>query len=136
MKTSTTPSKALHITLWVVQIIIGSLFLMAGFSKATQPMDILAQNMPWTSEAPELLVRFIGLCESLGAIGLLLPSVLRIKPHLTVYAALGLSCIQIFAAIFHSTKGELNMITINLVLASFAIFIFWGRLKKAPILAR
>ena len=125
-------SKTLHIALWVAQVVLGAMFLMAGFMKSTQPIEELSKSMPWTADMPSL-TRFIGVSEALGALGLLLPSLLRIKPGLTPLAAYGLALVMLLAAIFHITRAEYSAIGINVVLMSIALFIAWGRSKKAVI---
>ncbi len=125
--------KVIHISLWVAQVLLGSMFIMFGAMKALQPIDHLSPMMPWVNDAPSALVRFIGISEVLGGIGLLLPALLRIKPILTPFAALGLALIQVLAAIFHISRGETSLIGMNFVLLSIALFIVWGRMKKAPI---
>ncbi len=126
-------SKALHITLWIAQVLLAGMFIMSGFMKISQPIDQLSQMLPWASQVPSGLVRFIGISEVLGGIGLILPSLLRIKPVLTVWAAVGLATVMLFAAIFHATRGEFSAIGTNVILSLVALFIAWGRSKKAPI---
>ena len=87
----------------------------------------------WFYEAPELLVRFIGLSEVAGALGLILPAATRIQPRLTVFAADGLAIIMVLAALFHISRGEYGPIAINVVLFPLATFVFYGRWKLAPI---
>lgn len=128
-----TTSKALNISLWAAQILLAAMFLMSGVMKSTQPIEQLSAMMPWTADAPLALVRFIGISQLLGAIGLILPSLLRIKPQLTPLAALGLVIIMLLAAILHIAKGEFSAIGINIILGAVAGFITWGRYKKAPI---
>lgn len=79
------------------------------------------------------MVRFIGISELLGGIGLLFPSILRIKPILTPLAALGLFIVMVLALAYHIYKGENNLLGINLILGAIALFIGWGRYKKVPI---
>ncbi|MBL9037244.1 MAG: DoxX family protein [Archangium sp.] len=129
------PSKALHIALWVVQVLLGLAFLMAGTMKATKPIAELATQMPWAGAIPEALVRFIGVSEFLGGLGLILPSALRIQPKLTPIAASGLTLIMILAGGFHTMRGEAGL-PINLVMGGLAAFIAWGRFAKAPIAPR
>ncbi len=136
MTTQHTSSKALHITLWIAQVLLAGMFIMSGFMKVSQPIDQLSQMLPWASQVPQALVRFIGISEVLGGIGLILPALLGIKPHLTAWAALGLVAVMIFAAIFHATRGEFSAINTNIVLALVALFIAWGRTKKAPMTAK
>ena len=133
MKQQQQRSKALHITLWIAQVILAAMFLMSGFMKLSQPIDQLSKMLPWAAQVPEALVRFIGVAEVLGAVGLILPSLLRIQPKLTPIAAVGLALVMLFAVIFHISRGETPMIGMNFVLIAIAAFIAWGRFKKAPI---
>jgi uncharacterized membrane protein YphA (DoxX/SURF4 family) len=123
------------IGLWVAQFLLAALYLMAGFMKFTQPLEALgAMNMAWAPTFPEILVRFIGAMEVLGALGLILPSVTRILPRLTPLAALGLSAVQVGAIILHATRGETaTTLPLNAILLALSLFILWGRLQKAPI---
>lgn len=134
--TNTKNSKAIHITLWIAQGLLGIMFLMAGLMKSSQPIEALAESLPWVTGTPASLVRFIGISELAGGIGLLLPSLLRWKPFLTVWAALGLAMVMVFAAIFHASRGEFSAIGMNVVIMAIALFIAWGRSKKAPIQAK
>jgi putative oxidoreductase len=130
--TTATP-KTLNIALWVAQVVLGGMFIMAGVMKATTPIVDLVPQLPWAGDVPEMLVRFIGISELLGGIGLILPALLRMKPILTPYAATGLVTVMVFAAVFHITRGEYPAIGFNFVLGAVAAFIAWGRFKKAPI---
>lgn len=129
-------SMALHIALWIAQVLLAAMFLMAGFMKINSGITELSQQLPWTADVPELLVRFIGVSEFAAGLGLLLPSILRIMPKLTVYAALGLVVIMIMAAIFHIYRGEYAALGFNVVPGLIAFFIYWGRLSKVPIAAK
>ena len=133
MKKQQQRSKALHITLWIAQVILAAMFLMSGFMKLSQPIDQLSKMLPWAAQVPEALVRFIGVAEVLGAVGLILPSLLRIQPKLTPIAAVGLALVMLFAVVFHISRGETPMIGMNFILIAIAAFIAWGRFKKAPI---
>ena len=124
----------MHILLWIVQVLLAVVFAMAGFMKSTQPIDSLVQNgMVWAGQVPVALVRFIGVSELLGAIGLILPAATKIKPSLTLLAALGLLTIMILAMAFHLSRGEAQALPINMVLGGLAAFVAWGRTTKAPI---
>ena len=133
MATQNSSSKALNISLWVAQGILAAMVLMAGAMKSTQPVEQLATSLPWVTQVPVALVRFIGISEFLGAVGLLLPSILRIQPKLTVWAAIGIATIMLFALIFHASKGEFSAIGMNVVLGLIAVFVAWGRAKKVSI---
>jgi putative oxidoreductase len=126
-----------NIGLWVAQVILAAVYVMAGFMKLTQPIDALvASGMSYADDYPELLTRFIGTMEVLGALGIILPAVTRIAPRLTPLAALGFSIIQILAIGLHSSRGEFQVLPVNLVLLALSLFVLWGRLRKAPIAPR
>ncbi|CAE6780365.1 DoxX family protein [Xanthomonas arboricola] len=129
-------SRKLHISLWVAQGTLALLYAGTGFMKATQPIAALTAMMQWPGVAPEALVRFIGIAELVGALGLILPSLLRIAPKLTPLAATGLVLIQVLAIPFHLSRGEASVVPVNLVLLALAAFVAWGRWRKAPILPR
>lgn len=82
--------------LWLVQILLAVLFLCTGASKLVLPIELLTLQIP----LPGVLVRFIGLCELLGALELILPGALRIRTELTPLAAAGLVTIMIGATMF------------------------------------
>lgn len=127
------PNRALHITLWVLQGLLAAAFLMFGLTKLTTPIAQLAGQMPWVADVPASLVRFIGLAEVAGALGLILPALTRIRPNLTPLAALGLVLVMVLAIPFHLTRGEATMLPVNLVLAALAGVVAWGRTRRAPI---
>jgi putative oxidoreductase len=123
----------LSVALWVVQILLAALFLNAGFLKATQPIASIAPMIPWAPDVPEPLVRFIGVSELAGAIGLVLPAWTRIRPTLTPLAACGLVVVMLLAALFHISRGEWMNVPFVLTLGALAAFVAWGRLTRAPI---
>jgi len=81
---------ALNVAVWIVQVLLAVGFGMAGVMKSTAPIADLSAKMPWVSAVPEALVRFIGVSELVGAVGLILPAATRIRPGLTALAAAGL----------------------------------------------
>src|ERR671937_2569009 len=88
--------------LWIVQGLLALIFLFAGGMKLVLPLEVLTAQMP----LPGLFVRFIGVAEVLGAIGLILPRLLRIRPGLTPLAAAGLVIIMIGATVLTLAGGE------------------------------
>lgn len=129
--------KGWTIGLWVAQAALAAMFAMAGFMKLTSaPADMIAMGLLWVETAPIALVRFIGVAEVLGAIGLILPAATRIMPELTKLAALGLLVIQVLAFGLHAFRGEFEVLPMNIVLMALAAFVIWGRTKKAPIAPR
>jgi putative oxidoreductase len=126
----------MHKALWFAQAFLALVFLMAGGMKAATPPADLAAMMPWVGDAPGWAPRVIGLAEVLGAIGLILPSALRIQPRLTVAAASGLGLVMLLAIPMHIAYGEAASVPVNLFFLGLAAFVAWGRGVRAPIEAR
>lgn len=125
------------IGLWAAQILLAFAFGAAGIMKTLTPVADLGTMMNWVTVTPEWLVRFIGVVEFLGAVGVILPALTRILPWLTPLAALGFAVIQVLAIGTHASLGETAMtLPMNLVLLALSLFVVWGRWKKAPITAR
>ena len=115
--------------LWIVQILLAALFLFAGGMKLVLPLEKLAGPVA----LPGLLVRFIGMVEVLGAVGLILPAALRIKPGLTPLAALGLVIVMIGAVVITLIGGEAFAAVISVVVGLLAAFVAYGRWRLVPI---
>lgn len=130
-------SKGWNIGLWVAQALLAAMFLMAGATKLMSgSADLVAMGMGWAENAPFLLIKFIGLAEVAGALGLILPSATHIMPHLTKLAAAGLAVIMVLAAGVHIVRSEFEVVPVNVILFALAAFVIWGRTKKAPIAPR
>ena len=114
--------------LWVVQALLALLFLWAGGIKLVLPLEQLAGTVP----LPGLFLRFIGVAEVLGAIGLILPGLLRIRPGLTPLAAAGLVIIMIGATGLTLAGGDVAMALIPLVVGLLATFVAYGRWRAQP----
>lgn len=123
----------MNVVLWIVQALLAAAFLLAGGAKAFQPLVALSKRMVWVSAAPAGLVRFIGIAELLGAIGLILPMLANIAPQLTVAAAAGLVLVQVCAILFHLSRNEARVVPGNIVLLLLAVFVLVGRVAIAPI---
>jgi putative oxidoreductase len=132
-----TSGRGWNIGLWIVQVVLAGVYAMAGFMKLSQPIEALvASGMSYAGDYPELLTRFIGTMELLGAIGIILPAATRILPGLTPLAAVGFALIQVLAMGVHISRGEFMVLPMNLVLLALALFVICGRTRKAPISAR
>lgn len=128
--------KGWNIALWVGQIALAGLYLMGAWFHFLPAEEAAKMGAVWMSEVPIALPRFIGVMEVLGVIGIILPAATRIKPHLTVWAAAGLLAIQALAIPFHAIRGEFEPLPFNLIYVALAVFVLWGRSKKAPIAPR
>jgi hypothetical protein len=133
MNDTATPGKGWTFALWVAQLLLAGAYGLFGSMKATKPLDQLAAMMTWIPDFPPLFVRGLGIVEVLGAVGLILPSLTRIQPRLTVVTALCILVHQLCAVTLHVSKGEFGVLGLNVVLIALAAFIFWGRRSKAVI---
>ena len=115
-------------TLWTVQGLLALLFLFAVGMKLILPLEALTKQMP----LPGLFVRFIGVAEVLGAIGLILPGLLRVRPALTPLAAAGLVIIMIGATVLTLVGGDVAPALISLVVGLLSAFVAYGRWRLAP----
>jgi uncharacterized membrane protein len=118
-------------TLWAVQILLALLFLFAGGAKFVMPVDEMIKVMP-AALASGSFIHFIGVCEVLGGLGLVLPGLLRIKPGLTPLAACGLTIIMIGATAISATQGA-AMAVFPLLTGILAAFVAYGRWRVAPL---
>jgi uncharacterized membrane protein len=118
----------MNTALWIVQGLLAAMFGMAAIMKLTQPEGKLGKRFPWATDFSVSTVRFIGLCELLGAIGLIVPWLTGIAPILTPVAALGLCLIMVLATnIVHMKKNQYKEIAFNIILFLFAAFVAYGR---------
>lgn len=123
--------KALNITLWIAQALIALTFAWAAYMKLFSPADKLAAMWPWTGQIPSVLVKGTGIVDLLGALGLVLPGLLNVKPRLVPVTAICIIVLMVVASIFHISRDEAPLIGFNIFVAVLAAFIAWGRFKKA-----
>jgi uncharacterized membrane protein YphA (DoxX/SURF4 family) len=122
---------ALNYTLWIAQVLLAALFLFSGVMKFVMPVAEMTKQ----SSLPGWFFWFIGVCEILGAIGLILPSLLRIKPGLTPLAAAGLAIIMIGATVI-TAPGGIKTALVPFVAGLLAAFVAYGRWRLWPIAAK
>lgn len=124
----------MNIVLWIIQILMALLFLFAGGTKLVLSPEVLqSMGSPNQILLPGWLVRFIGVCEVLGALGLLLPGLLRIRPQLTTIAAIGLVIIMIGATALSIAADGVLAGLVPLIVALLLVFVAYGRWRIAPI---
>ena len=116
----------MNIFLWIIQILLALLFMFAGVAKFIFPA-------PPELGFPDLFLKFIGVCELLGGLGLVLPGVFRRQQYLTPLAAIGLTIIMIGAVIvsvkLFGSKYAISPLVIGLLCA----FVAYGRWKVRPL---
>ena len=128
------PSRKLSIALWSLQGLLAVVFLASGSMKLLMADDLLAAQSP----LPIVVLRFIGICEVSGALGLLLPGLLRIRPSLTALAAACLVVLMICATILTPIliAPDPVMTLLPAVVGSLAAIVAYGRLRLAPLRGR
>jgi hypothetical protein len=127
-----TNGKKLNVTLWVIQVVLALLYLFAGGAKLTLPVAVMTQQVHF----PGSFLRFIGACEVLGAMGLLLPGLLRIRTYLTPLAAAGLVIIMIGATTIMLVVSGVAQALMPLCVGLLVAFVAYGRWQLAPIASR
>ncbi len=127
-------AKLVNILLWIFQILLGLLFLFSGSTKFM--MTVAEMNAQSPVAWPGWFLHFIGVCEVLGGIGLILPALLRIKPGLTPLAAVGLAIIVAGATVITLMGPMKGLALVPLVTCLLLIFVAFGRFKLRPISPR
>jgi len=118
---------ALRIAVWTARVILFVIFGFVGFLKLTRPIKVLSRTMPWVADAPVALVRFVGVSELAGGLGVLLPALTGIAPWLTPLAALGLLAVMMLATLEHIREGEFSRLALPIVLGVLSAFVAWVR---------
>ncbi|MCL4270820.1 MAG: DoxX family protein [Anaerolineales bacterium] len=119
----------MNIALWIAQVLLAGMYGMAGGMKTFQP-DGVRKNpqMTWAHNKVDGYIRFVGVSELFGALGIILPILTGILPWLTPLAAVGLSIIQLLAIfLVHLPKKEYQVIPVNIVLLALSVFVAYGR---------
>ena len=118
----------MNIALWIIQSLLALLFLFAGGMKLILPIEEMTQQMAM----PGPFLRFIGVCEVLGGLGLVLPWLVGVRPGLTPLAAAGLVIIMIGATATTIIIGQVVTSILPLVVGILCLFVAYGRWRLAP----
>ncbi len=113
----------MNVALWIAQGLLAAIFLFAGGMKLVLPVEEMTRELPM----PGLFLRFIGVCEVLGAVGVIFPWLLRIRPGLTPLAAAGLVIIMIGATALTLMTGDIATALIPMVVGILAALVAYGR---------
>jgi len=118
----------MNILLWIIQILLALVFLFAGGTKLVLSTETLASMSPPNAiMLPGWFLKFIGLCEVVGALGLSLPGLLRRQQHLTAWAVLGLTIIMIGAVVTTMMGPGFQMAITPLVIGLLCVFVAYFR---------
>ena len=118
--------------LWILQVLLGALFVFGGVVKLMMPIEELTQQVGM----PGWFLQFISVAEVLGGLGLILPGLLRIAPGLTPLAAACLVIIMIGAVVVTLASGAVAAALLPLVVGLLLVFVAYGRWRLAPIRGR
>jgi DoxX-like protein len=121
-----------NVLLWIVQGLLALIFLFAGGMKLVLPLEALAGPIP----LPGLFMRLLGVAEVLGAIGLILPGLLRIRPGLTPLAAAGLVIVMTGATVITVVGGDVGVALVPLIVGLLSGSVAYGRSRLVPISGR
>ncbi|NOU62131.1 DoxX family protein [Marinifilum caeruleilacunae] len=125
----------MNIILWIVQGLLAVAFIMAGLMKVSKPVEELREKLgEWIDSFSTKTIKLIGITEIFGALGLILPMLLKTLPLLTPIAAIGLSLTMIGAMTVHIKRKEKKEVMTNFVLLVFSAFIVIGRVYIVPVL--
>ncbi len=130
------PSRAFTSGLWLAQGLLGLTFAGTGVWKLATPIPRLAEMIPWAGQVSPSFLQLTAVFDLLGGVGVVLPTLTRIKPGVAVLAALGCAALQVCAAVFHVSRGEGASTPFNVFMVALSLFVAWGRSYRAPVAPR
>jgi uncharacterized membrane protein YphA (DoxX/SURF4 family) len=122
------PGRKLNVLLWVVQVLLALLFTFAGAMKFVMPVEEMTKQIA----LPGWFLHFVGACEILGAIALILPGILRIRTGLTPLAASALVIIMIGATAVNVKLGQRGAALTTVIVGLLLVFVAYNRRRMAP----
>lgn len=124
----------MNILLWILQILLALLFLFAGITKLVLPADVLqSAGSANAIKFSALFLKFIGVVETLGGLGLILPGIFHRQQHLTPLAAVGLAIVMIGAVVTTIMGDGVAMAITPIVVGLLCAFVAYGRSKLSPL---
>lgn len=124
----------MNIVLWILQVLLALFFLFAGGTKLVLSAETLTQmGSPNQIVLPLWFIRFIGVAEVLGALGLILPGVFRIRQSLTTLAAVGLAIIMVGAVVITMMGDGVVMAITPFITLLLLLFVAYGRWRVRPL---
>lgn len=122
----------MNIALWIVASVFGIAYVAGGIIKLTMPYEKYAAKLHWPQDFTPANVRFMGVLEVLGGIGLVLPALVGVAPVLVPIAA---SCMALYmagAVTERMRRGEYKELLGDLLFLAAMVFIAWGRFGIEP----
>lgn len=117
-----------NVLLWICQIFLAVVFVYSGAMKSTQSEEkLVAMGQTGVENLPKALIRFIGITEILGVVGIILPWLTGIMPVLTPITAICFGIIMILAAVVHFRRNEKTTVLLNLLILLVCACVAYGR---------
>ena len=123
MKLEKRAGRKLNVLLWVLQALLAMLFAFAGVMKFVMPIEQMTKLIA----LPGWFLHFIGAAEILGAIGLVVPGILRTQTGLTPLAAAGLVIVMIGATTVNLKIGQSGAALITVIIGLLLVFVAYNR---------
>ncbi|MFG1907206.1 DoxX family protein [Kribbella sp. NPDC048928] len=122
----------MNVAVWIISGVLAALFLLSGAAKAPATKASLGANprMGWATPFPIGLIKFIGVAEIAGALGLILPRVFDTATWLVPAAAIGLAATMLGAIVTHGRRSEYPNVAINTILLVLTVFVAVARLSS------
>ena len=122
----------MNIALWIVAGVFGIAYVAGGIVKLTMPYEKYAAKLGCPEDFTPGNVRFMGVVEILGGIGLVLPGLVGVAPVLVPIAA---SCMALYMAgaiTERLRRGEYKELLGDLLFLAAMVFVAWGRFAIEP----
>ncbi|HEX5313535.1 MAG TPA: DoxX family protein [Gammaproteobacteria bacterium] len=126
----------LRAALWLAQALIAGVYLSTGIAALVLPAAQISAIVPWATHLPGAVLIFLCAAELSAGAGVLLPSVTRIAPALSVTAAVCSAALQAIAIFFHALLGMPQMLPVGVIVFALSVFVAWGRSDREPIASR
>lgn len=123
------PGRKMNVVLWILQSLLAALFMFSGVMKFVMSVEEMTRQIA----LPGWFLHFIGAAEILGAVGLILPGILRVRVELTPLAAAGLSIITVGATWITLAGGQGAIAIMPFVVALLSAFVAYSRWRMLPI---
>ncbi len=121
------------VVLWILQILLALVFLALGAFKLIRSKEQLLEKVPALAPYRPVTIKAVALAEVLGAIGIVVPMLTGVAPELVPWAALGLGCVALGAAVAHAEQRDYKPLPVHAVLLVMAVAVMVGRSADFPL---
>ncbi|WP_406245950.1 DoxX family protein [Microbacterium sp. M] len=125
----------MNIALWIVAGVFSLAYVVGGIIKLAWPYERYAAATHWAEDFSGPQVKFMGVLEILGGIGLTLPALVGIAPVLVPLAASALALYMAGAATERIRRNEYTLFLGDLLFLAAMVFLAWGRLAVEPFVS-